>query len=98
MRQQQKYERATEELIVGDQQTYQVRFSMVDKSKKRCKVEIVGQEGTEIPCRITDPSIIVARNVYTHALDTEAVAEIQAKPVLREGRVKTLYISDGKVL
>lgn len=69
---------------------------MVDKSGKRCKVEIVGHEGTEIPCRTTDPSIMIAGNVYTHALDTDSVAEIQAKPVLREGRVKTLYISDGK--
>jgi hypothetical protein len=55
--------RARETLVVGDQQTFRVRFSVVDKSGKRCKLEIVGQEGAEIPGRITDPSLMVAGNI-----------------------------------
>jgi hypothetical protein len=89
--------RAEEELTVGDQQTYRVRFSAVDKSAKRCKVQIVGQEGPEIPGRITDPALTIAGNVYTRSLDSDAVAEVHAKPVLRDGRIKTLYISDGRI-
>jgi hypothetical protein len=88
--------RAEEALMVGDQQTFRVRFSAVDKSGKRCKVEIVGQEGREIPGRITDPSLTAAGNIYTRSLDTDAVAEIQAKPVLRDGTIRTLYISNGR--
>lgn len=88
--------RAKEALVVGDQQTFRVRFSAVDKSGKRCKVEIVGQEGVEIPGRITDPSLMIAGNIYTRSLDTDAVAEVQAKPVMRDGAIRTLYISDGR--
>jgi hypothetical protein len=90
--------RTKEALVVGDRQTFRVRFSAVDKSGKRCKVEIVGQEGTVIPGRITDPSLMVAGNIYTRSLDTDAVAEVQAKPVLRDGAIRTLYISDGRRL
>ena len=32
----------------------------------------------------------------TRSLDTDKIAEIQAKPVLREGAIRTLYISDGR--
>lgn len=88
--------RAKEELMVGDQRTFHVKFSAVDKSGKRCKVEILGDEGREIPCRITDPALMTTGNIYTHSLDTDAVAEIQAKPVLRDGIIRTLYISDGR--
>jgi hypothetical protein len=88
--------RAEEVLVVGDQQTFRVRFSAVDKSGKRCKVEIVGQEGRLIPGRITDPSLMVPDNVYTSSLNSETVAEVQAKPVFRDGTIRTLYISDGR--
>jgi hypothetical protein len=88
--------RAKEALVVGDQQTFLVKFAAVDKSAKRCKVEIVGQEGREISCRITDPALMTTGNIYTHSLNNGQVAEIDAKPVLQEGAIRTLYISDGR--
>jgi hypothetical protein len=46
--------------------------------------------------RITDPALMATGNIYTRSLDTNAVAEIQAKPVFRDGEIRTLYISDGR--
>jgi len=89
--------RAKEELIVGDELTYRGKLSAVDKKTGTCRFE--PEDGSkEVRAKITDPSLTVPSNVYTHALDTAGTIEIKGKPVLRNGEITTLYISNAKPL
>lgn len=82
-----------EELIVADMRQYRGLFLGVDTTNGSCRIEV---EGGIVRGKITDPALEVVENVYTHALDTHRPVLITAKPVLREGEIKRLYISDAR--
>lgn len=87
--------RASTDLEVGDLTTYRARFVGVDKAAGSCRVEIEGREGF-VRGRITDPGLAIPLNPYTHALDTGTAVILTGKPVMKDGEIKTLYISDVK--
>jgi hypothetical protein len=66
----------------------------VDTITGAAKLMLVGHDH-HLRTKITDPALKVPENVYTHALDTAAVVTVTAKPVLKEGVVSTLYVSDA---
>lgn len=82
-----------EELIVADTRQFRGLLLGVDTINGSCRLEI---EGGVVRGKITDPALGVAENVYTHALDTQRHVLITAKPVLHEGEIKRLYISDAR--
>lgn len=86
--------KAKEELTVGDQTMYRAKLLAVDKAAGTCRVEIEGAEKL-VRGKITDPVLATPGNVYTHSLDTDHFVMITAKPVIRDGEISTLYISNA---
>jgi hypothetical protein len=84
-----------EELVVEDAKKYQGVFNAVDQTNGICKFLIKGEENW-VAGKITDPALQSALNPYTHSLDTQTLATITAKAVMKDGEIKKLYISDGK--
>ena len=89
--------RAEDGLVVGDLQQYHVKFLGVDKPAGKGKIELIDSDGVKLGVKITDPNLQFPENVYTKALDLAVPATITAKPVLKEGNITTLFISDGKI-
>ena len=87
--------RSKEEAIVGELQQFAGTILAVDKITGAGKLLLDG-ETEPTKAKITDPVLSVPENVYTHALDTAARVVIDAKPVLKEGGISTLYISDAR--
>ncbi len=87
--------RAPEGAVVGDLETYFGTLKAVDTTTGSCKFLIDDAE-KPIRCKITDPALSLPENVYTHALDTQRHITITAKPVSKNGKVSTLYVSDAK--
>lgn len=89
--------RSKEEAVVGEAQTLIGRIVAVDKVTGAGKLHVEGQ-GSPTRAKITDPSLSIPENAYTHALDTETKISVTAKPVSKSGSVSTLYISDAKII
>jgi hypothetical protein len=88
--------RSKEALAVGDSKTYLVKLEGVFKTNGACKVRIA-EDGRIVPGKITDPSVGTAGNVYTRALNDAAELIVTAKPTLKDGQIKRLFISDAKI-
>jgi hypothetical protein len=84
-----------EELSVDDMREFRGIFDGVDTTNGICKFRVQGTEG-DIPGKITDPALILPKNVYTHSLDTKQAVTIKAKAVTRDGAIVRLFISDGR--
>jgi hypothetical protein len=84
--------RSPEEVVVGDPTNYTAKMMGVDRITGACRVEI---EGVSVRGKITDPVREQPGNIYTHALDTAADVRITAKPITKDGVIKTLFISDA---
>lgn len=85
-------------LEVGDTQSYRSqRITEVNTQTGHC---ILLLEGFAQPVsgKITDPTLQVADNVYTSSLNAMTPFRIVAKPVLRDGAITKLYISDAQKL
>ena len=85
----------TKNAEVGEMETYTGKILGVDKPTGTGKFLIDGEE-KPVRCKITDPSLMMPKNVYTHALDSESRVSVTAKPVYKLGEISTLYVSDAK--
>jgi hypothetical protein len=85
-----------EDKTVGEPQQFIARLWAIDKKANTCKVEIDGQE-RPYRGKITDPALAVPGNIYTAAFNEDRRVLVTAKPVLRNGEIDTLYISDAKM-
>jgi hypothetical protein len=87
--------RAREDVVVGDQTTFTGRFVAVDKLAQTCRIEIDGAEKA-IRGKITDPALAQPHNIYTRALDESVIVDVTAKPIVKDGKITTLYVSDAR--
>lgn len=87
--------RSQENLEVGEQMEIQAVILGVDTVTGQCRVRFA-DDSSEARGKITDPALKNAHNVYTAALDTKQVVVLTAKPVNRNGELKSLYISDAR--
>lgn len=87
--------RSQEELEVGTQAIFKGIILGVDKVTGTCRVKLA-ESGHEIRGKITDPALKSTHNVYTAALDTAHQVSLTAKPILRNGELLKLFISDAK--
>lgn len=87
--------RSKEPLKVGDVTTYEAMFEAVDTTNGSCKL-ITGDGGRQIKGKITDPILSTPENVYTHALDTKQTVILTGKPVVKDGQIVQVYISDAR--
>lgn len=87
--------RAPEGAVVGELESYSGKFVAVDTVTGACKL-LLDDGSKPVKCKITDPALYQAENVYTHALDTQEPVNVVAKPVSKNGKISTLYVSDAK--
>ncbi len=87
--------RSQEELEVGTQAIFKGIILGVDKVTGTCRVKLA-ENGQEIRGKITDPALKSTHNVYTAALDTAHQVSLTAKPILKNGELSKLFISDAK--
>lgn len=85
--------RSREELEVGSQAEFIATILGVDMATGACHIKL--ENGQEKRGKITDPSLRQAHNVYTSALDSHKTVRLVAKPVLKNGEISRLYISDA---
>ncbi|CAD7023277.1 hypothetical protein REJC140_00152 [Pseudorhizobium endolithicum] len=86
--------RSKEEVTVGEMATFRGVFRAVDTTTGSFRLE--DEDGKEYRGKITDPALLTPQNFYTHALDTQEVVAITAKPTLNEdGTVHRLFVSDA---
>jgi hypothetical protein len=90
--------RARQPMEVGDLATYTVTVEGVFKTNGACKLRILDGGDEVVSGKITDPALDHAPNIYTTALNEGLPLQVSAKPTLKNGRVHTLYVSDGKLL
>jgi len=88
--------KSTEKMTVGDAQTYEGIFEAVDATNGSCKLKTNGDGKKPIRGKITDPALAMPENVYTHTFDLKVPVVVTAKPVLRDGEIHRLYISDAR--
>jgi hypothetical protein len=88
--------RSKKDLRVGEMVTIRGVLSKVDKKTGAFRLQEM-DSGREITGRITDPSLYVIGNIYTHALDTALPIVVSGKPTLDEkGEIQKLFVSDAK--
>lgn len=87
--------RAPEGAVVGELEKYAGKLVAVDTVTGACKL-LLNDSTKPIKGKITDPALSLPENVYTHALDTQSHVTVTAKPVSKNGKVSTLYVSDAK--
>ncbi|MER8433909.1 hypothetical protein [Mesorhizobium caraganae] len=88
--------RSPEEVTVGDLQQFRGVVVALDTRTGTLKFE-EQKTGREYRGRITDPSLMVPQNVYSHALDTKLPITITAKPTIKEdGEIHKLFVSDAR--
>lgn len=87
--------RAQEEVQVGDQETLRGTLFAVDKDARTCKLKRPDSKKM-LRCKITDPALLEPNNIYTDTLNKVLPVEVTGKPVIKEGKLSTFYISHGK--
>jgi hypothetical protein len=55
-----------------------------------------GEEGGRISIKVTDPALALPKNVYSGSLDGQIPIAVTAKPVLKDGEISRLYVSDAR--
>ncbi|MGC9959907.1 hypothetical protein, partial [Roseiarcus sp.] len=88
--------RSREEVTVGDITTYRVKLEGVFKTSGACRVWLLDHE-TVVPGKVTDPAVAENENLYTRALADGTELIVTAKPILKEGRITKVFISDAKI-
>jgi hypothetical protein len=86
-----------EKLQVREMQQFRGVMEAVDTINGSCKIRIEGSDEV-LRGKITDPALSNPENVYTRSLDLQRFIVVSAKPILKEGKISTLFISDGHSL
>jgi hypothetical protein len=87
--------RAKGDLEVLDEVRMKVKLGAVDTIARTCKIT-APEFDRPIKAKITDPALMLPRNVYTHALDHAETVIITGKPAHKDGELYLFYISDAK--
>ena len=79
---------------VGKEDIYSVRFTEMDTETGACKVALDPDAPKRISAKITDPAFWVPNNPYVLALASKAMISVSAKPLIKNGELERLYISN----
>jgi hypothetical protein len=88
--------RSKEDLEVGAQTELLGILVGVDTITGACRVELP-ESGIVARGKITDPALRTPHNVYTMALDNRDAVVLTAKPIMKDGELAKLFISDARV-
>ena len=87
--------RSHEHLTGGDTDKFRARIEGVFKTNGACRIRLLDIDKV-VPGKITDPALGRPGNVYTAALNDGATLLVAAKPTLRDGEIKRLFVSDAE--
>jgi len=73
---------------------YIVQITELDLENRTAKVRITEESDRRVRAVISDPAVGVAGNAYAVAFAAQAPIRVQAKAVLRDGEIRSLYVSD----
>lgn len=84
------------EIAVGNSTTYRVKFEGVFKTSGACRVRLMDDD-IVVAGKVTDPAVARDENLYTRALADGTELIVMAKPILKDGKITKLFISDAIV-
>lgn len=88
--------RSEQDLEVGDAAEYKCRLiSELNIKTGHCNLEVEGI-GKVVTGKISDPVLSEPNSIYSQSLNDHTGFECTAKPVLKDGEIHKLYISDAK--
>lgn len=90
--------RSLGEVEVGDMETMRVLVDGFIHHNRQLKVYHPAEPDRFLTGHIRDPAFDTIPNVYTEAATRRLWLEITAKPTLKDGRIKALYIMDAKIV
>ena len=86
---------SSDDLEVGSVIENEIFITELDLINGSCKFNFAGDSGKRIAGRITDPALMVPRNPYTTALTDKISIRVVGKPLLKNGDIDRLVISDS---
>lgn len=90
--------RSTEPDIIGAETVYEcIRLTELNLNNGHCELEISGME-KNIVGQISDPVLSVPGNIYSKALDEHIPIAITAKPIIRDGEIIKIHISNAEAI
>ncbi len=79
---------------VGKEDAYQLTITELDMETGSCKVALITEGENRTSAKITDPVFGIPKNVYVLAMAAQKVITVRAKPILKDGELDRLFISD----
>lgn len=88
-------------VYVGPEATYSVLFTEMDTETGACKISVSPNdedlESNRISAKITDPIFLIANNPYVLALAAKIPMLVIAKPLMKNGEIDRLFISNTEI-
>lgn len=85
---------AEEDMEVGEESTYHMTITELDTESGSCRVYLRDEPETPYKGKITDPLLAIPNNPYALALASKNEIMVKAKPTLKDGLIRQLYISN----
>lgn len=79
---------------VGPESTYSIRITELDVETGNCRLALPHDADQRIAGRITDPAGTLPHNPYANALASQRPIFVRAKPIIKDGDIERLYISN----
>lgn len=86
--------RSPGETEVGADRTWDLVITELDTETKTGKIRLADDDGKRIRVRITDPLADIIPSPYATAMANAAQITVRGKPVLKDGDIETIFISD----
>ncbi len=86
--------RAPGETEVGADRSWDLVITELDTETKTGKIRLTDDDGKRIKVRITDPLADIIPSPYATAMANATQITVRGKPVLRDGDIDTIFISD----
>ncbi|WP_455372629.1 DUF7946 domain-containing protein [Limibacillus halophilus] len=88
--------RKPDEIQVGDTFNARLIIRALNLDSGAGKADLIGHENKRVDIKVTDPNIILPKNLYSGSLDKQTELKVVAKPTLRDGQMTRLFISDAE--
>jgi len=88
--------RSKGEMEVADEMEATVTIRSLNLDTGAGSADWEGEKGGRISIKVTDPALAMPRNVYSGSLDGQIPIAVNAKPVLKDGEISRLYVSDAR--
>lgn len=86
--------RSQGQVEVGPDRTWELVITELDTEKHTGKVRLAGDDGNRVKVKITDPLVDTTPSPYASALAHATTITVRGKPVMRDGDIDTIFISD----